>query len=666
MQPLRLHHCWLPNPQPQKVVQARGGRRVAILPHHLLVGFQCHALPIAQGTARAHGIEQFRERLWLRLRYGHRWHIRDPNAQTRPYDGEMTFPAMHAVRGGQLGALRAAARQLVGKVQLRGFTGLLSEMRHPLGIAEAHPATAFQVRQARAKAQDLGEVAQAIAPRHLGPLVAAHVLPDGDDQLGLLQRQHVEERTFEELALRRLGACIELSLRQFRPLFDGRHHGLQQWSSISHRIANIACGRIPFNLHGWNEHSGHTCLSIEHLHDDHTSFLPMCNGFPRQTGSCIHVQEPVLRFLDLQGLWINATELPTSVQQQIIQAASLDHFVDPPGTSALHGGDIERTTPDGVRDLAPATNDRLALLLLLGRAHELVSHFRPSQSPRRSRRVVLTGGPGGSPICRTSPGTNFGSHATGQLGAQFGTDPGTGMFGGRRRGFAEEDVLRLIEHLQSFQGIDSFSLQFLEVLVQFALNTLVLRLLENAPKSGTAIQAHHTDPATRQVGVLLFEISQQGASAFDEMQSHLGIWLQPSNDGGSGISCHGDAQGTAVGAHPVGRSWQHNPCGGHHRLHSREVLVAHARGQMLQVAAAILWWPAIFGVAALHDVLFVRQQNFTNAFLGHVDGCYDISRFQLHQRITHQLGCRPYGQVKIRIFVLLHLFGHDGQQLPTT
>ena len=32
------------------------------------------------------------------------------------------FPAMHAVRGGQLGALRAAARQLVGKVQLRGFT----------------------------------------------------------------------------------------------------------------------------------------------------------------------------------------------------------------------------------------------------------------------------------------------------------------------------------------------------------------------------------------------------------------------------------------------------------------------------------------------------------------------------------------------------------------
>ena len=32
------------------------------------------------------------------------------------------FPAMHVVRGAQLGALRAAARQLVGKVQLRGFT----------------------------------------------------------------------------------------------------------------------------------------------------------------------------------------------------------------------------------------------------------------------------------------------------------------------------------------------------------------------------------------------------------------------------------------------------------------------------------------------------------------------------------------------------------------
>ena len=52
---------------------------------------------------------------------------------------------------------------------------LIFQARHPL--APRHPATAFQVRQARAKAQDLGEVAQAIAPRHLGPLVAAHVLP---------------------------------------------------------------------------------------------------------------------------------------------------------------------------------------------------------------------------------------------------------------------------------------------------------------------------------------------------------------------------------------------------------------------------------------------------------------------------------------------------------
>ena len=34
---------------------------------------------------------------------------------------------------------------------------------------------------------------------------------------------------------------------------------------------------------------------------------------------------------------------------------------------------------------------------------------------------------------------------------------------------------------------------------------------------------------------------------------------QPSNDIGSGIACHGHAQGAAVGAEPVGRSRQHNP-----------------------------------------------------------------------------------------------------------
>ena len=44
-----------------------------------------------------------------------------------------------------------------------------------------HPATTLQVRQPRAEAQDLREVAQAIAARHRGPLVAAHVLPSGSD-----------------------------------------------------------------------------------------------------------------------------------------------------------------------------------------------------------------------------------------------------------------------------------------------------------------------------------------------------------------------------------------------------------------------------------------------------------------------------------------------------
>lgn len=39
-----------------------------------------------------------------------------------------------------------------------------------------HPAATLQVRQTRAEAQDLRELTQAIASRHLRPVVAAYVL----------------------------------------------------------------------------------------------------------------------------------------------------------------------------------------------------------------------------------------------------------------------------------------------------------------------------------------------------------------------------------------------------------------------------------------------------------------------------------------------------------
>ena len=45
-----------------------------------------------------------------------------------------------------------------------------------LPLRPSHPSAPFQVRQPRAEAQDLGEAAQAIAARHLGPLVAPDIL----------------------------------------------------------------------------------------------------------------------------------------------------------------------------------------------------------------------------------------------------------------------------------------------------------------------------------------------------------------------------------------------------------------------------------------------------------------------------------------------------------
>lgn len=48
------------------------------------------------------------------------------------------------------------------------------------------------------------------------------------------------------------------------PISRGRGGPMDQWNPMDHQRSHSqpphsACGRIPFNLHGWNEHSGHTC-----------------------------------------------------------------------------------------------------------------------------------------------------------------------------------------------------------------------------------------------------------------------------------------------------------------------------------------------------------------------------------------------------------------------